>query len=162
MPLRLDLGRLKLGGSTYDGTWDSNGAHWFTSWGADLAYQLQELEVRGEYMQARRDAPAGGAIDRRTGWYAQGSYKLARLPLELLKRVEVVVRVAGADQPAAPVEAEQGEAAEAPGTTRERQVALGVDYWISPSVVVKGEYDRDFPIGSVDSNALQASIAVGF
>ncbi len=152
LPVDSGWGRLRLGASTWDGLWDAAGDHWLTSWGIDAVYQYDIAEVRGEYLFLRRDMPEEEAADRREGWYVQGSYKLSRIGVPHLDRLELVARYSGQNQRAA-----EGELDPHP-----RQFAFGVDYWLSPAVVWKIEYDRDMPRDATDSDAIQTQIAVGF
>lgn len=147
------FGNLKVGASTYDGKWDEDNELWFTSWGIDAAYRLDELELRGEYLQTRREMPTGIARDRREGWYVQGAYKLSRLRVPHLSRLELVARYSGLNQRAVTDE----ELLPHP-----RQVALGLDYWLTPSVVGKLEYDRELPRDAPNDHAIRAQIGVGF
>jgi hypothetical protein len=145
----MELGRLELGASTYDGNW-GNGL-WLTSWGADFAYIFDEFEARGEYLQTYRDMPAQNA-DNRQGWYVQLGYTLSRLGLPYLDRTELLVRYAGQNQraivadeiPAAPG-GDGGDVSPATFVPHPREVALGVDYWLAPSIVWKLEYDIELP-----------------
>jgi len=153
LPLAADLGRLKLGVSTFDGKWDDSGSLWFTSWGVDTAYQLNELELRGEYLQTRREMPSDTGNDNREGWYVQAAYKLGKLPVPYLNRVEVVARHSGVNRRAV---------TDSELVPHPRQVAVGVDYWLTPSVVAKLEYDHELPRDAENDDALRAQIAVGF
>jgi hypothetical protein len=152
LPLAADVGRLKLGASTFDGKWNEDG-QWFTSWGIDAAYQLNELEVRGEYLQTMRAMPEGMRDDDREGWYVQAAYKLSRIPVPHLNRFEFVARYSGVNQRAVT----DDELLPHP-----RQVAFGLDYWITPSVAGKLEYDRELPRRAENDHAIRAQIAVGF
>ncbi len=153
LPLDNPVGRLMLGASTFDGKWDEGGNFWFTSWGLDLAYQLAELEVRAEYVRTMRQMPADVGNDDREGWYAQAAYKLSAVGIAYLDRVEIVARYAGVNQRAVTDE----ELLPHP-----RQVAVGFDYWITPSVAWKLEYDRDLPENAPSDDAVRTQIAVGF
>lgn len=153
IPLSAELGRIELGASTFDGKWDDGGDFWFTSWGIDSAYQFDELEVRGEYLQTYRQMPAGVGNDNRQGWYIQTSYRLSRVPLDYVNRLELIARYSGVNQRAVT----NDELVPHP-----RQVALGIDYWLTPSVVGKLEYDRDLPRDAPDNDAVRAQVAVGF
>lgn len=156
LPLDLELGRLKLGASTFNGRWGAGDERWFTSWGVDLAYQLGDLDVRGEYLQTRREFP-GAPDDERDGWYLQAAYKLSKAPLDVLRRMELVLRFSGL---------EQGELSVTPGGEERqrdpRQLAFGIDYWLTPSVAAKLEYDWDSLRDAGDEHAARAQIAVGF
>lgn len=165
LPLENEWGRLRLGASTFDGKWSADvedGSptstdHWFTSWGVDGVYQLGPATLRGEYIFTRRALPAGedGAPqgdDKREGWYVQGSYKLAEIGVPYLERTELVARYSSQNQREA-----VGDLVPHP-----RQVALGIDYWLTPSIVWKVEYDRDLPRDAPNNDEIQTQIAVGF
>jgi len=153
LPLDNPVGRVMLGASTFDGKWDDSGDFWFTSWGLDLAYQIAELEVRAEYVRTQREMAADVGDDDREGWYVQAAYKLARVAVPYLDRLELVGRYAGVNQRAVTDE----ELVPHP-----RQVALGFDYWLTPSIAWKLEYDRDLPEDAPNDDAVRTQIAVGF
>lgn len=157
LPLARELGRLKIGASTYNGTWDEENDLWFTSWGLDFAYQYEELELRGEYLQTRRDL-LGMPADRRNGWYLQAAYKLSRLQDPHLSRMALVLRYSGLSQK----ELFSEEEDEVTRLADPQQIAFGLDYWFTPSVVGKLEYDLDFARRASTEHALRAQIAIGF
>jgi hypothetical protein len=156
-PLDSNLGRLELGASTYNGKW-LNG-NWFNSWGIDYAYLNGNLQTRGEYVQTYRQMPGGAALDKRQGWYIQFGYFLQGLPLPQLplgldryiENLEPLVRYSGVNQRAVVGE----EISTVPGlafsgspaifTPHAREVALGIDYWIEPSIVWQTEFDIELP-----------------
>jgi len=156
-PLDSNLGRLELGVSTYDGKWQ-NGL-WLTSWDVDFAYHWRNLQARGEYLEAYRQMPAGSGPDNRQGWYFQAGYFLTGLRLPFLtrdlntylSRLEPLVRYSGVNQRA--VVAEEISAVPALGfngspsifAPHAREVALGLDYWIAPSIVWQTEVDFEVP-----------------
>jgi hypothetical protein len=156
-PLDSNLGRLELGASTYDGKW-LNG-NWFNSWGIDYAYLNGNLQTRGEYVQTYRQMPNGAAQDKRQGWYVQFGYFLQDLPLPQLplgidryiKNLEPLIRYSGVNQRA--VVAEEISTTPELGfsgspsifTPHAREVALGIDYWIEPSIVWQTEFDIELP-----------------
>jgi hypothetical protein len=157
LPLDAGLGRLELGASTYDGKWlDSN---WFNAWGVDFAYLNSDFQARGEFVQSYRQMPAGAAPDNRQGWYLQAGYFLQHVPsLHLgeevdnaLHRLELVTRYSGVNQRA--IVAEEVSTIPAIGfngspaifSPHAREVALGVDYWIEPSIVWQTEFDFELP-----------------
>ncbi len=153
LPLDNPIGRVMFGASTFDGKWDDGGNFWFTSWGLDLTYQVAELEVRAEYIRTKREMPSDVGADDREGWYVQAAYKLARIAVPYLDRLELVGRYAGVNQRAVTDE----ELVPHP-----RQVALGLDYWFTPSVAWKLEYVRDLPEDAPNDDAIRTQIAVGF
>jgi hypothetical protein len=157
LPYDAGLGRLRLGASTFDGQWGVHDKLWFTSWGVDGVYQNGPLALRGEYLQTRRAMPTGIADDKREGWYFQAAYLLQALAVPYLDHTELIVRYSGQNQNALTADAL------AAGFLRNpRLVAVGLDYWLAPSVVWKLEYDRNLPAQARDSHALLTQFAVGF
>src|SRR5262245_31736021 len=157
LPYDAGLGRLRLGASTFDGQWSNHSKRWFTSWGVDSVYQNGPLALRGEYLQTRRAMPTSIPDDKGEGWYIQAAYLLHAVPVPYLDHTELIARYSGQTQNALTADAL------AEGFLRNpRLVALGLDYWIAPSVVWKLEYDRDMPAKARDSNALLTQFAVGF
>jgi hypothetical protein len=156
-PLDSKLGRLELGASTYDGKW-LNGL-WFNSWGLDYAYLNGNLQTRGEFVQTYRQMPAGSGPDNRQGWYVQFGYFLQGIPLPTLPfdlenqihKLELLTRYSGVNQRA--IVAEEISASPELGFSgspsifapHSREVALGVDYWIEPSIVWQTEIDFELP-----------------
>jgi len=157
LPYDAGLGRLRLGASTFDGQWGAQSKLWFTSWGVDTVYQNGPLVLRGEYLQTHRVMPTSIPDDKGEGWYIQAAYLLQAVPVPYLDHTELVVRYSGQNQNALTADAL------AEGFLRNpRLVAVGLDYWIAPSVVWKLEYDRDMSARVGDSNALLTQFAVGF
>jgi hypothetical protein len=156
-PLDSNLGRLELGASTYNGKW-LNG-NWFNSWGLDYAYLNGNLQTRGEYVQTYRQMPGGASQHKRQGWYIQVGYFLQNLPLPSLPlgldryihNLEPLVRYSGVNQRAVVAE----DFSTVPGigftgspsifTPHSREVAMGIDYWIEPSIVWQTEFDMELP-----------------
>jgi hypothetical protein len=156
-PLDSALGRLEVGASTYNGKWlDSN---WLYSWGLDAAYLYKDLQARAEYAAAYRQLPSGAAPDNRQGWYVQAGYFLQHLPAtgisddldNVLHRLELVARYSGVNQRA--IVASEIATTPAIGfsgspsifSPHAREVALGLDYWIEPSIVWQTEFDLELP-----------------
>jgi hypothetical protein len=157
LPYDMGLGRLHVGASTFDGQWGNQSKLWFTSWGVDAVYQNGPLALRGEYLQTRRAMPTNIPDDKRDGWYLQAAYLLQAVPMPYLDHTELIVRYSGQNQNALTPDAL------AAGFLRNpRLVAVGLDYWIAPSVVWKLEYDRELPAKGGGSNALLTQFAVGF
>jgi len=192
-PLDSKLGRLELGASTYNGKWQ-NGL-WLNTWGVDFAYHWRNLQTRGEFLSAYRQMPTGGP-DNRQGWYLQAGYFLTglRLPFlsrdlnSYLSRLEPLVRYSGVNQRAVVTD----EIATNPSlgfsgspsifAPHAREVALGLDYWIAPSIVWQTEFDLELPraggttytfngastptVGSVgatpNDQAILTQLAIGF
>ena len=157
LPVDTRLGRLELGVSTYDGKW-LNG-YWFNAWGVDFNYFRDNLQARGEWIQTYRQMPSPQSADNRQGWYVQVGYfltgfKLPGLPQaanQVLSKFEPLVRYSGINQRATV----QSEVITTPeiGFTgspaifdpHAREVALGLDYWFTPSMVWQNEFDLELP-----------------
>jgi hypothetical protein len=156
-PLDRNLGRLELGASTYNGKW-LNGL-WFNSWGVDYAYLNGNLQTRGEYVQTYRQMPGNSASDNRQGWYVQVGYFLQGLALpdlpfgidDQIHKLEPLVRYSGVNQ--RQIVAEEISTSPDVGFSGSpsifvpdaREVALGLDYWIEPSIVWQTEFDMELP-----------------
>jgi hypothetical protein len=156
-PLDAGLGRLELGASTYDGKWQ--GSRWFNAWGVDFAYLNNDLQTRGEFVQTYRQMPAGSGSDNRQSWYVQAGYFLQHLPSlglgqdfdNAVHRLELLTRYSGVNRRA--IVADEMSTIPAIGFTgspsifspHAREVALGVDYWIEPSIVWQTEFDFELP-----------------
>ena len=156
-PLDSNLGRLELGASTYDGKW-LNG-NWFKSWGIDYAYLNGNLQTRGEYVQTYRQMPAGSGPDNRQGWYVQLGYFLQGIPLPQLPlgidrhihNLELLARYSGVNQRAivadeiSSVPELSSSGSPSIFSPHAREMALGIDYWIEPSIVWQTEFDIELP-----------------
>lgn len=155
LPIDAGAGQLEIGGSTYNGQWNAEG-NWVRAAGVHGAYQFEEAEVRGEYLHVQRNMPDGAELphDNREGWYVQGAYRLAKLAVPYLDRTELVARYSGQNQRVTPEDSES--------QPHPRQVAIGVDYWLTPSVAFKLEYDRDMPRDGEDNNTVRTQFALGF
>jgi hypothetical protein len=156
LPVDADLGRLELGGSTYDGKWQNS--LWFKSWGVDFAYLKNNLQARGEFAESYRQMPSGSAPDNRQGWYLQIGYFLQNIPSthldqldNIIHRLELLTRYSGVNQRA--IVSDEINTTPALGfsgspsifTPHSREVALGLDYWIEPSIVWQTEFDLELP-----------------
>lgn len=164
------MGRLELGASTYNGKW-MNG-NWYTSWGVDFNYFTGNLQTRGEWLESYRQMPNGQKTDHRQGWYVQAGYFLTGINIpgvpemlnNYLHRFEPLVRYSGVNQrgvSTADIQAATGvglggvqvglvpdfEINGSPATyaPHSREVALGLDYWIAPSIVWQNEFDIELP-----------------
>jgi hypothetical protein len=157
-PVDSQLGRLELGASTYDGKWLDG--MWFNSWGLDFNYFRGNLQARGEWIQTYRQMPDGSpSADNRQGWYIQAGYFLTGVKIpglsddinRVIDRFEPLIRYSGVNQRAV-VLGELGTTPEigsngSPSTMvpHAREVAIGIDYWISPSIVWQNEIDFELP-----------------
>jgi hypothetical protein len=170
LPLDANLGRLELGASTYDAKW--LGGRWLNAWGADFSYFIGSLQARGEWVQAYRQMPGGLAADNRQGWYLQLGYFLNQLQLSFLpdavtdhiRKLEPLVRYSGVNQRGVAIDDITGATGVGVGglqaglipdfglsgspalfAPHSREVALGLDYWIAPSIVWQNEFDIELP-----------------
>jgi hypothetical protein len=102
--------------------------------------------------------PAGSGPDNRQGWYLQAGYFLNGLRIpglgefdQYLAKLEPLVRYSGVNQRA--VVAEEISTTPSLGFSgspsafapHAREVALGLDYWIAPSIVWQTEFDLELP-----------------
>ncbi len=133
--------------------------------------------------------PGGIGADNRQGWYVQAGYFLTGLRVPFLPpavdgvidKFEPLVRYSGVNQRAAV----QSEIVTTPeiGFTgspavflpHAREVALGLDYWFTPSIVWQNEFDfelpragglysdRGVPVGATTNDrAFVTQFAIGF
>ena len=168
LPVDANWGRLELGASTYNSKW-SDGS-WFNSWGVDYNYFIGNLQTRGEWMQGYRQI-SGGPADNRQGWYIQAGYFLngVHLPFgpevnKIVQRMEPLVRYSGVNQHYVAIDdiaASTGvgmggiqtglvpdfglNGSPALWAPHSREVAIGLDYWIAPSIVWQNEFDIELP-----------------
>ncbi|HLK80761.1 MAG TPA: FlxA-like family protein [Xanthobacteraceae bacterium] len=158
LPVSAELGDLELGASTYDGKWQDG--HWFTSWGLSGFYLNGNAEMRGEYLATHRQMPllsGSNAADNRQGWYVQAGYQLAGLSLlrrlePYISRAKLLARYSGQNQrayvsdeiPTAPA-GDGTDVSPAQFVPHGREVALGLDYWFTPQILWKLEYDIELP-----------------
>ena len=187
LPVDTNWGRLELGASTYNGKW-ANG-NWFNSWGVDFNYFVGNLQTRGEWLSSYRQMPNGEASDNRQGWYVQAGYFLTGLKVSglpdvinnYLRRFEPLVRYSGVNQRGVSIDDIQGATGVGLGGTQvglvpdfgingspatyaphSREVALGLDYWIAPSIVWQNEFDIELPqAGGVFVSSTGAQTPVG-
>ncbi len=187
LPLDEHLGRLELGASTYNGKW-MNG-HWFNSWGVDFNYFNGNLQMRGEWVQAYRQMPSNFSQDNRQGWYLQAGYFLNGLNVpgfpdklnSYIHRLEPLVRYSGVNQHGVAIDDIHGATGVGVGglqvglipdfglsgspalfAPHSREVALGLDYWVAPSIVWQNEFDIELPrAGGVFVSSTGASTPAG-
>ena len=163
LPVDSNLGYLELGASTYDSKYFDN--LWMYTWGVDFAYHRGNLQARGEYMQMFRQMPVGVGSDHREGFWFEVGYFLNGYQLPWVsdtvnrqfQKLEPLVRFSGVDQPAVlfgeTPYAAPGVSAISLGfngspalfTPYSRELALGLDYWIAPSIVWQNELDLEMP-----------------
>lgn len=170
LPVDTNWGRLELGASTYNGKWENG--NWFNSWGVDFNYFVGNLQTRGEWLESYRQMPMGQNTDHRQGWYVQAGYFLTGIKVpgfpeminNYLRRFEPLVRYSGVNQRGVSTADIEGATGVGLGGTQvglvpdfgingspatyaphSREVALGLDYWIAPSIVWQNEFDIELP-----------------
>jgi hypothetical protein len=89
--------------------------------------------------------------NNRDGGYVQLSYRPTRIDNDIIKNVEAIARYDRLNQLHTPVGFD------------EQRLAFGLDYWLTPSAVVKAAYEIDNKNGvGEDQNAFMLQVAVGF
>jgi hypothetical protein len=89
--------------------------------------------------------------NHRNGGYAQISYRPTKIDNDIIKNIEVIARYDRFNQLHTPVGFD------------EVRWSFGLDYWVTPSVVVKAAYEIDNKNnGARDQNALLLQVATGF
>ena len=119
---------LELGVSGQSGEWDDAGNHLWTAGVLDAAMHLgPNFEAKGEYILTRYGSDDLGLVNQ-TGWYAQASYKLAGLDLELplINNTELVGRY--------------DYVRDGLGTKTRRYTA-GFVYYITNTLLFEGDYE---------------------
>ena len=138
----------------------------------DFNYFVGNLQTRGEWLSSYRQMPMGQASDNRQGWYVQAGYFLSGVKVpglpdvinNYLRRFEPLVRYSGVNQRGVSTDDIQGATGVGLGGTQvglvpdfgingspatyaphSREVALGLDYWIAPSIVWQNEFDIELP-----------------
>jgi len=132
-------------------------------WGFDTAYTGGNWDIRAEYLKA--DLKNFGEADDDHGepealswkaWYAQAAYRLSDISdSPFIQRLEPVVRY-GEFKVAGDHELEE--------ETNEKRFNVGLNYWFSPSVVVKGglEFRNYIAEEREDDTRLQFQLSYGF
>jgi hypothetical protein len=154
LPFAWNMGRWKIGASTYNGTWDEKDHLWLHAWGIDSSYQKGPFDFRGEYISMLREMP-GGNNEHREGWYTQAAYKLAHWAIPFIDRSELVFRYSRQNQPFSQEE-------DPPSFLRGQQYSFGYDYWLTPTTVWKLEYDYDLRRDQRNNDEIYTQFVVGF
>ena len=116
-------------------------AQWVWSHVGHLLYDMDETGVPGSFT----------FNNNRNGGYAQLSYRPTHIDNDVIKNFEPVVRYDRFNQLHTPV-----------GFDEERW-SFGLDYWLTPSTVIKAAYELDEKNGSGrDQDAFMLQVAVGF
>jgi hypothetical protein len=88
---------------------------------------------------------------KRDGGYAEAAYRPTKMDMDFVRNLEMIFR--------------WDHLSRAPsglGDPEENRWTLGLDYWLSPSTVVKAAYEWDKPRGERNKNALLLQAAMGF
>ena len=88
---------------------------------------------------------------KRDGGYAEVAYRPTKMDMDFIRNLEMIFR--------------WDHLSRAPsglGAPEEERWTLGLDYWLSPSTVVKAAYEWDNPRGERNRNALLLQAAMGF
>jgi hypothetical protein len=88
---------------------------------------------------------------KRDGGYVQLAYRPTKLDIDFLRNLEMILRWDHLSR-----------ASSGLGTPAEDRWTLGLDYWVSPSTVLKAAYEWDNPYGEPNRNALLIQAAMGF
>jgi hypothetical protein len=170
IPVDADWGRLELGVSTYNGKW--SGGKWLNAWGLDFNYFIGNLQTRGEWLQSYRQMPGDVSSDNRNGGYLQLGYFLNGIDVPILpesinkhvNRLQPLIRFSWVNQRATLIDDINGATGVGMGGTRiglvpdfglsgspalfapkSREVAFGLNYWITPSIVWQNQFDLEVP-----------------
>ena len=135
----------------------------FNLWGFDAAYTKGNWDVRAEYLNA--DLKGLGEADDDHGepeplsweaWYAQAAYRLSGISnSSFIQKLEPVIRY-GEFRIAGDHELED--------ENNEKRFNIGVNYWLTPSVVVKSAVEfRNYTASErEDDTRLQFQLSYGF
>lgn len=174
----LPIPELEVGYSVLGGRVGDNGVPGFTDlanmWmhGPDLTYVRDSellkgtVSVYGQWVWSRVNRvtydPTGtlnfgpvNYVNYRTGGFLQASYRPSKVDFLFLQNLEAVVRFDVLHRPA-----------QAPDPVDDRRWTVGLDYWITPSAVVKLAYEwdkRDDPThAAINANGVLMQFAMGF
>jgi len=140
----------EVGISGETGKWDSNGdLNWSAAVLDARLHLTPAAEIRGEFMSTKEETLDGDV--KPDGWWLQGAYKLSGFDTDssILNKTELVARYAEVD-------ADDGV-----GTTK--QTALGIDYHVTGTLVLKGDYEFNTSDDEeLAKDQLNIQVAVGF
>ena len=88
---------------------------------------------------------------KRDGGYAELAYRPTKLDIDFLRNLEMIFRWDHLSRDPSGL-----------GDPEETRLTLGLNYWLSPSTVVKAAYEWDKPNGEPNRNALLIQTAMGF
>lgn len=141
---------VEVGVSGESGKWDSSGdLNWSAAVLDARLHFTPAFELRGEYITTTEETLDGDV--KPEGWWAQGAYKLSGLDTDssILNKTELVARY--------------GEVDADDGLGSTTQTAVGIDYHVSGTFVVKGDYEfNSSDDEDLDKDLLNVQVAVGF
>lgn len=128
----------------------------------DVGFVAGRVDLRAEWVWSNLDRATfdrHGALgfgpltftNYRDGGYIQASYRPVMLSNRILRNLEFVARY---DRLRSPLRA--------PGGNHEQRWAIGVDYWLTPSAVLKTAYEFDQKKIGPDQNAFLVQFGIGF
>ena len=88
---------------------------------------------------------------KRDGGYAELAYRPTKLDIDFLRNLELIFRWDHLSRDPSGL-----------GDPEETRWTVGLDFWLSPSTVVKAAYEWDQPEGEPNKNALLLQAAMGF
>jgi hypothetical protein len=88
---------------------------------------------------------------KRDGGYALVAYRPTKIDIDFIRNLEMIFRWDHLSRDPSGL-----------GDPEENRWTLGLDYWLSPSTVVKAAYEWDHPRGERNRNALLLQAAMGF
>jgi hypothetical protein len=88
---------------------------------------------------------------KRDGGYAELAYRPTKVDIDFLRNLELIFRWDHLSRDPSGL-----------GDPEETRWTLGLDFWLSPSTVVKAAYEWDHPDGEPNKNALLLQAAMGF
>ena len=139
--------RFEVGGSFYHGAWDDGSKHNLDMFGLHLLGRTGDLSLYGEFSKALSGNPDPYETGKTEVYFIQGSYLIRR-------HFRPSVRFGSLDY------LDLSDALGRKPTDFDRKIlALGFNYYLTPSVVFKVEYDLYFP-GSRESDANKDLLAL--
>jgi len=88
---------------------------------------------------------------KRDGGYVEAAYRPTKMDMDFIRNLEMIFRWDHLSRDPSGL-----------GDPQEDRWTLGLDYWLSPSTVVKAAYEWDNPRGERNKNALLFQAAMGF
>ncbi len=143
--------RWELGGSFYHGAWDDDGRHNLNMYGAHFLGKTGDVSLYAEFAKFLSGNPDPFDTGRAEGYFIQGSYLVRG-------RFRPTVRFGSLDYLDL-----SNQLGRRPTDFDRRILALGFNYYMTPSIVFKAEYDIYFsgdrePDTNKDLLALQAAV----